>query len=240
MGLRKWTNNEIKYLKKHYPTESKYVIAEVLDRTPAAIENKAKNLKIGKKGYWYSEKDIRWLKRNYKVDNIEYCCEHFGISRTALIQLCHRHGIKSKRYLSDYEKNYLTCSQESTQDISKRFGRSYDSVKQARHVYGNTLIDANYDKLHLAEVQRITGRHHKTIMETWVKKRGLNANRIGERYIFFDQKELLLFLRDNQDLWDATKCEKWFFNGQKWFKEKHEADFKKMQQKRWGEFYNVV
>ena len=78
----------------------------------------------------------------------------------------------------------------------------------------------------------ILGVDRNTVLH-WCKQKGLKNRKVG-RYRIVNEKDLFSFLEQNQKLWDATKCESWYFQNYKWFEKKRKEDFDKMVKKRWG------
>lgn len=66
----------------------------------------------------------------------------------------------------------------------------------------------------------------------------MKSKKVG-RYRFITREDFFDFLRANPNLWDATQCEAWYFNGCKWFDEKRREDRRKNDMKRWGKFYET-
>ena len=111
--MKKWTEEEINYLKKEYSklsgkkiTNVAERIAKKINRKPSAIRNKAYNLGITHRGKYYTEEEIEFLKNNYnsmtytdmafilKKDNSNICrkCKELGLtkkktSKTKLVEV---------------------------------------------------------------------------------------------------------------------------------------------------------
>lgn len=234
-----WTEEEIDYVRQHYPKENTKDVADYLGKSIPAVQAICRKHGIHKENHFYTAEDIEWLRKNYKIKKIDKCCKKFGLTRTALAQVCKRYGIQCGRFLTNQQRAFIdNNSHKSNQHLSKVLKRSDAAIKSYRTRYGETIIDANYEKLHVAEIERLTGINHKTIYDSWIKRHGLQSEKIGS-YRFITRKNLIKFMKDNPKLWNATKCEEWFFNDFDWFNKKHEEDFKKLEKKRWGQFYEV-
>ncbi|WP_331446043.1 hypothetical protein [Natranaerobius thermophilus] len=61
---KKWTNDEIKLLKKLYPRASKTELEQTFNRSMAAITFKANNLNLKRQKYW-TKKEEDLLKKYY-------------------------------------------------------------------------------------------------------------------------------------------------------------------------------
>lgn len=74
-----WTEIEIDILKKEYRKEKPDVkkVAEILNRTPRAIRNKAYQLKITKQVH-LTENEIEYIKQNYKRTNLRQIAKDLG------------------------------------------------------------------------------------------------------------------------------------------------------------------
>lgn len=189
----------------------------------------------------YTKEDIEWLKKHYKKDKVQFCADHFGVSKNAIINVASRRGIQCGRYLTKEQIEYFELHQEkSNQYLAKKFGFTEDAIRMSRSHYGfDNLADADEESLICAEIARMVGKQSGTINKTWCKN-GLQFQIVGKRYKKIKIKDLYKWMQENPDRWDATQCEEWFFRNQKWFQEKLKADSFEKRKARWGEFYEVV
>lgn len=189
----------------------------------------------------WNEENIKWLEKNYKYGNIDACAKHFNVTRPYIMKVASKYGISSGRFLTEKQKKIMESkSNRSNQYFMKIFGRDNGAIRSMRSNYCvGTIIESNEDKLNCAEVGRIVGKDKSTIAKCWCKA-GLEYEYVGKRYKMIRIDKLKKFMRENPKKWDATECEAWFFNKDKWFQEKLKADSLKKRQKRWGEYYEVI
>lgn len=187
------------------------------------------------KGKSWTEAEKEYLRQNYRYDNIDACAEHLGRTRQAIMEKAYRLKIKSGRYLTSSEKEYLDRFQsKSNQMLMKALGRNNASVRKMRKTHDiGSIRDCRCGEYVLSEIGEMMCKHKSTISKIWVKRRGLKAKKVGKRFVFVKEKDLIQFLKDNPTLWDATKVDDTLFSRYKWFQEKKKSDFDKMVQKRW-------
>lgn len=192
-------------------------------------------------GHVYTEEDIKYIKKHYKPGEIQACADYIGVSVDALRQYCYKHNISSGRFLTKNQLKYLENNiNKSNQELAKRFKRNANSFRYSRyhHNFG-TIIDSNYDKLHVCELARVVGKHHSTITKSWIGRHGLKSQKIGERYRFVEFSDLFEFMQEHPNFWKPSECEKWFFENEDWFQQAREEENRKIRQERWGKFYEV-
>lgn len=192
-------------------------------------------LQIDNSNRW-SEEDKEYLRRNYRFDNIDNCAKHLNRSRQAVMKKASDMGLKSGRYLTKEQINMLhRLGRRSNQALSSYLGRNNVSTRRLRRQHDiGSIRDCRFDEYVLAEIGEMMGKSKSTISKVWVKKRGLKVERVGKRFVFVKEDDLIQFLQDNPKLWDATKCDDTLFHGYEWFEEKRKRDFNKMVEKRWG------
>ena len=120
--------------------------------------------------------------------------------------------------------------------IAERLGKSVGSVREKSRRMGLGNLEEVTDKMTCSNVARIMGVHRKTINTNWVNM-GLKTKKIN-RYRMVAEKDLFDFLQKNLNLWDARKCDYYFFRQYDWFQKKLAEDKKKSQpyQKPWTEY----
>lgn len=184
------------------------------------------------KGREWTNEEKEYLKANYSSNSIDAIAEHLNRSRKSVIVKACRMNLKSGYFLSEkqiaeMEKYYF----KSNVYFAKKFGKSDRSIIKCRNRLGIGMASET-DMLCLADVARVTGTSYQSIKMRW-RKKGLIAYKSG-LYVFVTEKNLITFLQANPELWDATKCDKAFFQRFEWFEEKRKADFNRMIEKRWG------
>ena len=181
----------------------------------------------------YTAEQVEIIHKYYPILTPQEVADMVGIKKVNLIAYAYRQGISNNRYWTKDEEEYLYkwYGKMSVQSLSKKLGRSYRAVldKLKKEQLG-TFIE-NSDDLILAEVCRLVGRDKETIKRTWVKY-GLKIRKKG-KYSLIREKDLLEFMKNNPDRWDATKCEYWFFERYEWFRKKRIYDSEKMCNERW-------
>lgn len=147
-----------------------------------------------------------------------------GMKKVNLIAYAHRHRISNNRYWSKKDTEFLVdrYGAMTAYEISRRLGKPYRSVidKINKMQIGN--FTDNMDGLHLADVSRLVGRDKETIKCTWVRH-GLKIYKKG-RFSIIKEKDLVKFMKENPERWDATQCEYWFFNKYDWYRDKRLKD----------------
>lgn len=139
---------------------------------------------------------------------------------------------KPQRLWTKEEEEFLEWyyGKMTTEQIQKSLGRSRASVNHKLIKMGLVgFFDAS-DELSQAEVSRLLHRSHKAIGYNWAK-RGLKFRKVG-KFRMISEKALVKFMYENQDLWDATDTETYFFEYYPWFHEKLLKDREKNYKKR--------
>lgn len=190
------------------------------------------------KPHFWTEERNAFLAEHYSMENIDMLAEHFGKSRQSIMARASRMKLNSGRYLTEYQRNLIEEHPEkSNQKLCELTGKNELSIRHARYNHSVSLKDANFDKLTCAEIGRLVGKGRDTITKCWCRAKNterLKYKRIGRRYIFVDINDLLDYMQRHPEKWDATKCEKWFFENYQWFQEKRKIDMQKMIDKRWN------
>ena len=169
----------------------------------------------------------------YPVLKPQEVADMVGMKKENVVAWAYKHGISNNRYWTKEEEEYLISryGRSTVKQISKRLGKSYGNVlNKINHMGLGRFVDNSID-LSQAEVSRLVGRDKETLKNTWVKY-GLKISKKG-RFSMIKEQDLLDFMKNNPERWDATKCECWYFENYDWFREKHREDFKNMCAKRW-------
>lgn len=192
---------------------------------------------VNKNKKWTQE-EVDYLKANYtgKVGQIQKVADHLGRSYNSVREKAKTLGIKTCRYLKSEEIDYIMNNPHITnQYLAKRLKISKRSVINYRTRYNaGTYLDSVEDKITVAEITRLTGVSRHTVHETWIKNHGLPAKKI-DKYRMVKLNDLLEWMQEHPERWDATRCERWYFSQYPWFEEKRKDDFAKMVKKKWGE-----
>ena len=180
-----------------------------------------------------SEEKQEIIYKYYPVLKAQEVADMVGMKKENLIAWAHRHGISNNYYWTKDEEEYLLkwYGKMSAKAIAKKLGRSYRAVlDKLQKIQMGNFID-NADGLTLAEVCRLVGRDKETIKKTWVKC-GLKIRKKG-KYSMIKECDLLEFMENNPDRWNAAECECWYFERYTWFKDKNKKYWDKLREERW-------
>lgn len=109
-------------------------------------------------------------------------------------------------------------------DIARILKRSTSSVNGKIQELGLGGLMDNTDKWTFVDITRAVGLASGSVNTTWVR-RGLKFVK-RQNYRLVDENDLLDFMKNNTDLWDATKCDFYLFYQYPWFMKKLEEDKK--------------
>lgn len=110
----------------------------------------------------------------------------------------------------------------SLDNLAKRLCRSKDAVYTKRQRMGIGGYLKNSDLLSRNTVAQIMGVDGKALL--YWERNGLKSQHKGI-YWMYGQRELVAFLRDHPDLWNAKKVtDTTIFAGQQWFLDKRKND----------------
>lgn len=183
-------------------------------------------------GREWTQEEKEYLKANYKAGNIKAIAEHLNRSEHSVVVKACRMHLKSGYFLSEEQIEYMEkYSHKSNVHFAEKFGKHASSISECRARNGIGMA-SDSGLLSLMDISRITGTAYQTVKMIW-RKRGLKAQRSG-LYVLTSEKHLIEFLKAHPDLWDATKCDKSYFQRFDWFEEKHKKDFDRMVEKRWS------
>lgn len=108
--------------------------------------------------------------------------------------------------------------------IAKKLGKSEGSVREKSRRMGLGNLEEVMDGMTCSTISRIIGVCRKTIFRTWIAK-GLKVKKIN-RYMVVKEDDLLEFMQAHPKLWDARKCDYYFFQQYDWFIKKLSEDRK--------------
>ena len=175
------------------------------------------------------------IEKYYPILSVKEVSEMTGIPVANLRAYAHRLKISNNRFWTKEEEEYLIekFGTMTAAAIARRLKKPYNAVLTKIVRLGIGTFTENVDGLHLAEVCRLVGRDKETIKATWVKY-GLRIKKKGA-YSIIHEDDLIDFMKNNPERWDATQCETYFFERFDWFREKRIADRNKMCERRWGQ-----
>ena len=119
--------------------------------------------------------------------------------------------------LEDLSGNYPVAT------IARKLGRSFDATNIKLNRLGLNGFRQNTEHLTLHLTAEILGVEWRTIKDTWTGL-GLRIFRRGNFWII-DQEELLRFLKDHQEAWNASRVtDDAIFHGAEWYRRKRARD----------------
>lgn len=126
----------------------------------------------------------------------------------------------SRKFWTEEEVHYLETywGHRSIQNIAKFLDRSPDAVSTKAYKLGLGNVKGSIDGLTLIELPEILGVPYNSIRRTW-RDAGLRVRKCGKNIAYVKEKDLHKFMRENTHLWDARKCDYYYFHNQKWFLE---------------------
>ena len=109
-------------------------------------------------------------------------------------------------------------------DIARLLKRSPSSVNgKIQELKLGSLMD-NTDRWTFAQITEAVGVASGCVYKTWTKY-GLKFVKRGN-FCLVKEEDLLKFMQEHPELWDATKCDYYLFYQYPWFMEKLEQDKK--------------
>ena len=131
-----------------------------------------------------------------------------------------------KKWTENEEKRLLNlCDKYTYSDIAKKLKRSERSVKEKLNALGITgQLTDRCDDWTFTQITETLGLGPRVVNTTFVKY-GLKFEKRG-RYCFVVYEDLIEFMKNNPNLWDANKVEYYVFSEYDWFLEKLEKDKK--------------
>lgn len=184
----------------------------------------------------WTEAEDEYLRQNYKILPKEEIAEHLGRPITGVQHRAHRLEISSGRYFTESELSELDRnSKMSNVRLGQLFGRTPNSIAKARSLHGLPMTkEGGGNAICMAEVGQIVGRNKSHIYRNWIRD-GLKWHQVG-KYRMVKIKDLFRFMQEHPEKWDATECERWFFQQHNcdWFEKKRKEDFQKMIDRRWA------
>ena len=132
-----------------------------------------------------------------------------------------------KRWTEEEEKKLIRLSNKYTQsDIAKKMNRSVRSIhEKLLSLNINGMLTDRCDDWTFTQITEMLGLGPRVVNTTFVKH-GLKFQKRG-RYCFVKEEDLIHFMKNNPNLWDATKVEYYIFSEYNWFLKKLEEDKKK-------------
>lgn len=183
---------------------------------------------------YFTEEEKEIIAMYYPIKTPAEVAEMLGRSVDVIRGYAYKNKISNNRFWTREEENYLIDKYGimTAEGIAKKLGKSYRAVIDKINKMGIGNFTSNMDGLHLSDVCMLVGRDKETIKQTWVKY-GLKIYKKG-KYSIIKENDLIRFMENNPERWDATQCETYFFERFDWFREKRIADRNKMCERKWG------
>ena len=124
----------------------------------------------------------------------------------------------------DVERLIDLRNRYTKKDIARIMRRSPSSISnKVRELELGGLMD-NTDRWTFQQITYAVGVSKGVVHKTWVKH-GLKYVKRGY-FCLVEESELLRFMKEHPEFWDATKCDYYLFYQYPWFMEKLEQDKK--------------
>lgn len=131
-----------------------------------------------------------------------------------------------KKWTPEEEELLKKLSQKYTKsDIAKKLGRSTSSITNKKKQLGIGFMMELTDLWNFNQLSDAVGKSMGSVNKSWVAN-GLKFVKRG-CYCLVEEKEVLRFMQEHPNLWDATKCDYYLFYQYPWFIKKLEEDRKK-------------
>lgn len=134
--------------------------------------------------------------------------------------------------LEEEERLRVLCERYTKSDVARLMKRSKSSVNNKRRELGIEPLMETTDRWTFTQITEAVGLSKGSVSKTWVKN-GLKYQKRGY-FSLVKEEDLLKFMQEHTELWDATKCDYYLFYQYSWFMKKLEQDKKQpLEQKRY-------
>ena len=170
----------------------------------------------------WTEKEINYLKHYYPKRGGKWVADRIDRTEKAVLGMAHRLSIKHCTTWSKEEIQRLEeLSEKYTKaDIAKKLGRSSSSVNNKRNFIAAGTFLENTDLLLLKDVAEMVGLDKAIITKIWCMN-GLKSEKRGY-YRVFKEEDLVEFMKNNPNRYNARRCDKYMFQKYDWFMKKME------------------
>lgn len=182
----------------------------------------------------WTDEELDFIRLSYKRGwNADQISRSLGRTVTAVRQAASRNNIRHAKYIKQEELRYIenNLGKLSPDDMADKLGWEQKRMFTTIEKYFGT-ITMSTEKLTATDCGRLIGVS-KNVVLRWCKRGLIKSKKVGH-YRFIRQSDFLSFLQEHPERYDATKCEKWYFEQFDWFNKKRADDFNKMVQERWG------
>ena len=212
-----FTNEEIKYIIENWGKESAHSMKKKFNCSWYAVCKVAEEhgLELPKSNEWTDE-DVKTLIELSEKNHYDEIAEIMGKTKNAIYLKAKRLGItliQDRRKWTKDEEELLEelWGNQSICAIAKKLKRTEFSLKvKAVRMGLGPMIRNLTDKLTVYDIMDILGVSRDRIVTTWVKY-GLNLKKkkVSKKtsYYVVEWEDLLIFLENNQELWDSRKVD---------------------------------
>ncbi|HSW56500.1 MAG TPA: hypothetical protein VLH59_15560 [Ignavibacteriaceae bacterium] len=142
--IRIWTDKEILFLKKYYPTKGSKYVAVSLGRTRSSVSHQTARLGLSGTGFLpfrpYSPQEIIFIKKNYPLRGAEYVAEKLGRSPSSIYVKANQLRVERQSVYSwsIYDINYLKkwYNKKRPSQIARHLGRTTSAVVSRASMLG--------------------------------------------------------------------------------------------------------
>lgn len=128
--------------------------------------------------------------------------------------------MKGKKW-TDKEIEYLgnNWGRRSREQVARRLGKSVNACRAKAERLGIGSSSKNTEGIPVFELQEIIGVSSSNIFKTWIEGNNLKTKKVG-MFVVVDEKDLVQFMKEHPHLWDARKCDYYYFYTYDWFIDK--------------------
>lgn len=229
-----FTDEEINYIISNWDKESIHSMKLKFKCTWDAIASigKEHNLKMPESNAWTKEEEERLIElaKKYKLQKIANILNR---SETSIYLKARKMGLTFKKNRRKWTKEEEQEFEElwgtmKIEQLSKKLDRSVYSLKvKAVRMGLGSMIENNTDVLTIYDIIDILNISRDRII-TW-SKYGLKLKEKfvtnSKSYYYVEWNDLIIFLKEHQDLWDANKVDMYMLGEETdWLKEKRKRD----------------
>lgn len=230
-----FTEEQKKYIIDNWGKESIHSMKNRFNCSWYAIAavGKDNNLELPKFNEW-TEEDVNKLIEYAKEYDVKTIAELMNRTEQAIFIKANRLNItlyKNKRAWTSEEERIFSelWGQISIEVIAKKLSRSIYSLKvKAIRMGLGSVISNNTDVLTVSDITNVLGVTRDKVI-SWSKKGlKLKTKKISnnKKFYYVEWNDLINFLKNNQDLWDASKVD-YYMLGEEydWLIKKRKEDF---------------
>lgn len=229
---KKWTDEEIEYLREQYQHKDPSDIADVLGRTKKSVIMKANKLKIhGCR--WWTDDEKNFALSNYAKMSYMDIGKAIGKSEKSVSAFMKRNGCKKREWTDDqvayFQENF---GKTNLSTMCKNIGKSKSALFSKAYNDGLGSYKNNMEHFTAIEVAEILGVE-KSVIARRCKKGTIKARK-KNNYWHINEDDLIEFMKNNPEKWKASNCDYYFFSRFDWFQKKLKEEQEEKIKKRWG------